>query len=103
MLIQESGTREIFYDGFQSSLNTNWDYSGNWSITVSPSSPSPTDGGNFLASNQFTAETIVVHQYRWLKKLVSAITTLLVIFVMFKQYKVSIKDRIIVERGEWQT
>ena len=59
--------------------------------------------GHFVSDNQFVAETIVVHKYRWLKKLVSALTTLLVVFIMLIQYKVLVKDRIIVERSKCPT
>jgi len=59
--------------------------------------------GYLAGDDQFVAETILVHKYRWLKKLISALTTLLVVFIIIKQYKVQIKERIIVEREKCLT
>ena len=49
------------------------------------------------------AETIVVHRYRWMKKLVSASAALIVFLLVVARYGISLQGRCIVKRGSCLT
>jgi hypothetical protein len=59
--------------------------------------------GRLCKEGHVKAETITIHRYRWVKKLVSTIAALIVCLLVFTHYRISFEDRCIVERGPCQT
>ena len=49
------------------------------------------------------AETVVVHRYRWVKKLVSAVAASIVCLLVMAHYRISLRDRCIVDRDSCLT
>ncbi len=55
--------------------------------------------GYFLNNGILQAKAVTIHKYRWLKKVVSAVAAVLVVFLVLFNYRISIKERAVVERG----
>ena len=59
--------------------------------------------GRLCERGHLKAETIVIHRYRWVKKFLSTIASLIACLLALTHYRISIKDQCIVERVPCRT
>ena len=59
--------------------------------------------GRLCKEGYVEAETVVIHRYRWLKKLVSALAAVVVCLLVATRYRISLEGRCIVERDSCLT
>ena len=59
--------------------------------------------GRLCKEGYVEAETIVIHRYRWLKKLVSALAAVVVCLLVAARYRISLEGRCIVDRDSCLT
>jgi hypothetical protein len=59
--------------------------------------------GRICKEGYLEAETIVIHRYRWLKKLVSALAAVVVCLLAATRYRISLEGRCIVDRDSCLT
>jgi len=59
--------------------------------------------GRLRRGGYVEAETIVIHRYRWVKKLVSVLAAVIVCLLVVTRYRISLAGRCIVDRGSCLT
>jgi hypothetical protein len=59
--------------------------------------------GRVCKGGYIDAETIVIHRYRWVKKLVSALAAVIAFLLVVTRYRISFEDRCIVDRDSCLT
>jgi hypothetical protein len=59
--------------------------------------------GRLRRGGYVEAETIVIHRYRWVKKLVSVLAAAIVCLLVVTRYRISLAGRCIVDRGSCLT